>query len=146
MIYMTVLEVVIYFILGLCTVTDCLYRKIWLPALLLAVPVILFCIVGAEKRIVSHVACGILFGAVFIGMSTLSRRQIEKGDGVLVGVMGLALGIWKGMAFLYLSFFYAFLAAVFLVVVQKKKKTYRMPFAPFALVGYLTMQLVGRML
>lgn len=143
MYYKYLLELIICLFLAVCAVTDCFCRKIWMPVLLPAGLASLFCVAGMEGNVVSHLVCGILAGAGFWWISIVTGGQIEKGDGAVLGVMGLALGIWKGVVFLFFSFTYAFFAALILVTVGKKKRSYRMPFVPFALAGYLTVLAMG---
>lgn len=146
MYYKIALEVIVCLFLGVCSITDFLWRKIWLPVLAVGGGAVLFCIAGMDGDLAGHAVCGILYGAGFVGMSILTGGQIEKGDGLVLGVMGLALGLWNSIAFLFLSLCYAFLAALFLVIVRKKNKSYRMPFVPFALAGYLTLLFMGGLL
>lgn len=137
-----VLQVILCLFLGSCTLTDILFQKIWLPVLLLTLPIVFACVEALDGGVVNHILCGILCGAGFVGISVVTGGQIEKGDGMILGIMGLALGLWKSIAFLFFSFMYAFLAAIFCVVVLKKKKSYRMPFVPFAMGGYITLLLL----
>ena len=139
------LEIGMILLLLFCSVTDCLWKKIWLPALLAAVPVIIICLVGRKGNLSSHLLCGGLCCGGFLAVSLVTDGQIEKGDGAILGIVALSLGGWKTITCLFASFSYAFVVAVFLVVVRKRKGKDRMPFVPFALAGYLTVLLLERM-
>lgn len=139
--YYMILKVLISLVLGICTVTDLLWRKIWLPVLVVPVPMILICIVRLGNKVESHILCGFLCLMFFGGISVVTGGQMEKGDGLVLSVLGLALSLWQYTVVLFFSFSYSFLAALFLVIVRKKKKSYRMPFIPFVMVGYLTLLL-----
>lgn len=137
--YDALLAGIICLVLGACSITDLLWRKIWIPLLLSAVPGIVVCIVGQGSNVEAHIVCGILCMMGFVGISIVTGGQIEKGDGMVLGVLGLALGLQQLIVFLFFSFTYSFLAAFFLAAVKKKKGSYRMPFIPFAMAGYLTL-------
>lgn len=143
MVYKIGLIITLCLILGVGTVTDCLYRKIWLPLLPPIVVGILVCLHGLGEPIGWSILRGLLWGACFLGMGVVTGGQLEKGDGLILGIMAMALGFWRYMAFLFLSFFFAFVGALFLVVVRKKKRTYKMPLLPFLSAGYLILLLVG---
>jgi leader peptidase (prepilin peptidase)/N-methyltransferase len=128
-------------ILGICCVTDFLYQKIWMPVVLFSMPGIVICLSLTGEWNWSNLAAGLLVCLFFEGMSVLTRGQLGKGDGAVLGLVSLALGVWDGTLFLMASFFYAFVAALFLVIFLRKKRNTKMPFVPFVLLGYITVLL-----
>lgn len=130
-------------LLGVETVTDCLYQKIWLPLLPLTAVILMVCLCGLGEPMGWDLLRGLLWGAGFLGMGAVTGGQLEKGDGLILGIMAIALGFWQYIAFLFLSFSFAFVGALFLVIVKKKKRQYRMPLLPFLSAGYLTLLLAG---
>jgi leader peptidase (prepilin peptidase)/N-methyltransferase len=128
--------------LGICAVTDLLYRKIWMPVVLFAVPCIVVCLYVTGQWKLSDFVMGFAVCLFFEGMSVLTGGQLGKGDGAVLGMTALALGVWDGLFFLMASFFYAFVAALFLVVFLRKKGKTKIPFVPFVLLGYVTVLLL----
>lgn len=137
--YQVGVEIVTAVLLCVCAVTDWLYCKIWIPVLVLSVTAALFCLYGSGTGIWGRIACSIIIIIVFWGIRVVTAGQIDRGDGILLGAAILGMEFWEEFLFLFLSFSYAFLFALFLVVFRKKKRNYRIPFAPFVLAGYLTL-------
>lgn len=131
-------------VLGICSVTDLLYQRVWIPLVIAIIPYTLLCLYFADAGILANVVCGVVVGGLFYVVSIVTEGQIGKADGLLLGVMALALGFWRSLSFLMLCFIYAFVAALVLVVIFHKKKKTRMPFVPFMLLGYITILVLGR--
>ncbi len=129
-------------VLLVCAVMDCLYRQVWIPLVLMMVPYIIICLHLAGEEIVLHFLCGLAVGGFFCGFSVLTEGQIGKADGLILGVVTFSLGFWQGVSFLMVCFFYAFAAALMLVVIFHRKKQTRMPFVPFMLFSYITVLLL----
>lgn len=125
-------------VLGICTISDLLYQRVWMPLVIAIVPYTLLCLYLSEDRILANIACGFAVGGLFYAISVVTEGQIGKADGLLLGVVALALGFWRSLSFLMLCFIYAFAAALVLVTVFRKKKQTRIPFVPFMLLGYIT--------
>lgn len=58
-------------------------------------------------------------------------------DGLILIVSGIFLGFEKNMEVFIIGLFLAGITSLFLSVIKRKGRTYRIPFAPFLLVGYL---------
>ena len=86
------------------------------------------------------VSLGGWFGGIFLGLALLflafvTREEIGYGDGWLVVVMGMSLGLrFSFLAFL-LALGISALVSGSLLISRKVKRNYRLPFAPFLLVG-----------
>ena len=99
--------------------------------------------VGTGIQFFEHtVSLGSWFGGIGLGLALLflgfvTREDIGYGDGVLVLVMGMSLGFWPSFLSLLLALGISALAGGFLLVFRKVKRNYRIPFAPFLLLGCL---------
>lgn len=86
------------------------------------------------------VSLGGWFGGIFLGLALLflafvTREEIGYGDGWLVVVMGMSLGLrFSFLAFL-LALGISALVSGSLLISRKVKRNYRLPFAPFLLAG-----------
>jgi leader peptidase (prepilin peptidase)/N-methyltransferase len=58
-------------------------------------------------------------------------------DGMILIVSGIFLGFEKNLEVFVAGLFLVGITSLFLSVIKKKGRTYRIPFAPFLLVGYL---------
>lgn len=83
----------------------------------------------------------ILFG-MGIGITILLYGFLLGGgvglaDGMILIVSGIFLGFEKNLEVFIAGLFLVGITSLFLSVIKKKGRTYRIPFAPFLLVGYL---------
>lgn len=123
------------------------------PAVILDVrekrlPTVFLLLFGAVGVIVSliskslewpEVLIGIAIGGLFLVLSKITREQIAYGDGVLIA----ALGAWIGGAVLSGAVLIGLLSGgifgVALILIRRKSRKYRLPFAPFLAFGAAVM-------
>ena len=94
------------------------------------------CYFEKNYNIESFVA-GIGISILMAGISILSRGAVGMGDVCLYSIIICFIGVQKGIFVIFLSITFAFFAALFLVIVKRKKKDYEMPLVPFVLAAYL---------
>lgn len=75
-------------------------------------------------------------GALFYLISVVTREQIGKGDAWVFCMTGAGIGLFYNLLLIYVTFFLAFLAAIFLQVVKRVNKKYSMPLTPFVVCAY----------
>lgn len=80
---------------------------------------------------------GLGCGIVFLMISKWSQEGIGYGDSWMILNMGIFLGIWNLLGMLMLAFLVAAMAAGAGLWSGKWKRTTRMSFYPFLLIGYL---------
>lgn len=130
-----------------CTVTD--IRKKEIPAVYVlgftAVAFLINILSGHVSWINMLFGCGI--GAVFFLISLWTKEQIGYGDDMMI----LAVGVWLGGTMLTeimtFSFLSASLVSIILLIISRKNKGRRLPFAPFLTFGTaicLILQAVNR--
>lgn len=134
------MEVWILCILGLVmaigSVYDIKYQRIpiWLlggGALLLGALVL----IDGEAFSPIHIL-GLVPGLV-IGVVGCLCKAVGTGDSVLILLVGYVLGIWNLCVILCTTFALLMVVAGVLVLVKKIGRKSKLPFYPFALVGYL---------
>lgn len=92
---------------------------------------------GTGEMIFSELWPALLPGLAFLAVGKLSRQSVGYGDGIVIMVMGLYVGIRTLAYSLMLSLVCAAMWAIILVIFFKKKKQEQFPFLPFILLGYL---------
>lgn len=79
---------------------------------------------------------GALPGLLLVCIGKASGGGLGMGDGLIVWVSGMYLGIWKTLEFISLAFLLAAVWAGFLMTVRKKGRKADFPFVPFLLAAY----------
>lgn len=80
---------------------------------------------------------GIALGALLLPAAWITRESIGTGDGLMVMVSGIYLGFQKNMELFLIALLLAGCFGLFLILVKRKERNYRIPFIPFLLVSYL---------
>lgn len=123
-------------VLGGFALYDLIYKKIPVRAVLLFGAVVLGYRFHAGAGLV-ELLTGLVPGAGLLLISFCTRESIGFGDGMILCVLGLFLGIKDALAVLGMAlFFAAMLAAVLLVLKRAGRKT-ELPFLPCLFAGYL---------
>lgn len=124
--------------LGVATVQDVRWKKVWLP-LLWGITAVLLAKNFVEGNGVSFILCCAFFIAFFLGAHGLAGGQIGVGDAFIFGMTGAGMGWKDNFMLVYVTFLCAFFAAVFLTVIKKKGIKYEMPLSPFILFAYIVL-------
>lgn len=102
----------------------------------LSVPYLILC----RERTVFLLA-GILPGLLLLCIGKVSGGALGFGDGLVVLVSGLYMGIWKIIEFVTIALLLAAVWAGALMIFRKKEKKSQFPFVPFLLAAYLILWL-----
>lgn len=136
-----VLEAFIYvFILAgliLEVIEDITEKKIWMPVILIELPVLLGVNYWLGKGGILLLIASFGIGGFFYLISVLTKEQIGKGDAFVFCMTGAGLGIIENLLLIYITFLLAFFAAIFLWGIKKVGKKYSMPLMPFVLCAYI---------
>ena len=89
------------------------------------------------ERGVADMLWGVGIGGCVILLAWISKESIGVGDGIMLMVSGIYLGFWENLELLFTALLLVGVTALFLMVVKKKRRDYRVPFLPFLLVAYL---------
>lgn len=118
-------------------IKDIKEKKIYLAVVLVELPVLMGAQYWMGKGGVAIWIASVGIGAFFYLISVITRGQIGKGDALVFCMTGAGVGLYDNLLLIYVAFFLAFLAAVFLWAVRGVNKKYSIPLTPFILSAYL---------
>lgn len=87
--------------------------------------------------------CGIIPGLLLLAAGWATRGAVGSGDGFVIGVCGLFLGVWANMELLLIALFLAALYSMVLIVFKRVKRNHTIAFIPCVLLGYIIMLAVA---
>lgn len=136
----------VYFLLFSVSLYD--WKEHRIPNYILAVGVVVRCVLligeffyhpGLMKAIlISCIGGAFIFLAVLLLIAILTKHGFGMGDVKLFSVICFTIGLVPAYNLFFYSVLYTAVCSVFLLVVKKVGKGYKLPFAPFVLAGYVT--------
>lgn len=87
---------------------------------------------------------GAAVGIGFLIISKVTEEAVGYGDGLLIGVLGIYLGIWELFCLLVTAFFLAALYAAIIMMRRKFRKKASFPFVPFLGAAYVIVLAAGK--
>ena len=130
-------SIILFLCIGICTITDILRKTVDIRVLLAFSLILAVCCYFEKNYNIESFVAGIGVGILLACISILSRGAVGMGDVCLYSIIICFIGVQKGIFVLFLSIAFAFFVALFLVIVNRKKKDYEMPLVPFVLAAYL---------
>lgn len=129
--------------LSLLSLEDLRIKKIPIVPLLLTgiVGMILHLIYG--NREITDILGGLSIGFILYAICLITKGKIGKGDCYLYMVTGVYLGFWNNLLLLWLSSVLAGVVGIFVMLLKKKNRDYKLPFVPFTFIAALLMLLAG---
>lgn len=112
-------------------------KKVYLCGMLLLASVGIFLHLLYRTPSLPDMLAGAGVGVVVIVIAALTGECIGIGDGVVLLASGIFLGFWRNLELFLTALFFAGCAALFLLVVKRRGRKYRLPFLPFVAVAYL---------
>ena len=108
-------------------ISDVKRREIKIVYLIVAgtIGILALVISGEKSRIISS-----LFG-IAIGLAYLTKGGIGYGDGLLLCISGLLLGVRNNIILLLMGCFFSAVVSMFLLVIKKADRKTLLPFVPF---------------
>lgn len=95
-------------------------------------------IIGRPISLVEEIG-GILIGALILLLYHVTKGEIGEGDGWLLIVTGIFLGIGRNFELLMSGLLLAAVCSLFLILFKKADKKKEIPFIPFLFLGYMGM-------
>lgn len=132
---MLFIEIVLFATLGISGFTDMKYRKIVTVVLVISAILILAALGWLGLLTVKRLLGAVVVCGIFLSISIITGEKIGMGDGLLFGVVGLAVGLQRNIAIIMLCFGIAFIVAVFMFVSQKADRNTEIPLAPILLLS-----------
>lgn len=134
--------------IGLCFLVVCT----WLDIKKREIPILLLT-AGSVLSIVSFLCSGwdnwylhltgVGAGGLFLLVSKVTKEAIGYGDGWLICIMGMFLGIWELLKILTAAWILLSVAAMVCLVKKKWSRKAALPMAPFLTAGYVLLLTVG---
>ena len=130
-------EVVLFLFLAVCAVFDGLYKQIplvvvWL-GMLTAICLQIFGVMGETG--IFAAALSLVPGVGFFLLSFFSREKVGYGDGWVLLMIGLFLGIYRCFLILIVGLAAESAVAIVLLTFRKIQRDKEIPFSPFLLLG-----------
>lgn len=130
-------ELTLFLFLAVCAVFDSLYRQIplivvWLG--MLTAVCLQICGVMGETGLPA-VAVSLLPGAGFFLLSFISGEKVGYGDGWVLLMIGLFLGVYRCFLILLTGLLAESAVAIVLLACRKIQRDREIPFSPFLLLG-----------
>lgn len=88
---------------------------------------------------------GLFIGLCMYGISMISEEQIGKGDGLVIGALGILCGVRNTLGMVCFASLFMLPAAFVVILLKKEKKKTRLPFLPALFLGYVMTFLLGGM-
>lgn len=130
-------NLLLLFLLAGAAYEDCKERKIRMECILAgAAAGVVWNMIFAERTF-ADILLGMLLGAMLLLFTVLSRGAIGEGDGLLLLVSALYLQSKEVTALLMMALLLASVVSLFFILIRRKERSYRLPFAPFLLASYL---------
>lgn len=130
-------EFLLFLFLAVCAVFDGLYKQIplvvvWL-GMFAAVCLQIFGVMGEIG--IFAVAVSLLPGVGFFLLSFFSREKVGYGDGWVLLMIGLFLGVYRCFLILLVGLLAESAVAIALLAFRKIQRDKEIPFSPFLLLG-----------
>ena len=100
---------------------------------------------GDKSEIFSSIM-GIGIGLLIIVMAYLTQGGIGYGDGLLLCVTGLLIGLRGNIILLFMGCFFSAIVSMFLLVIKKADRKTPLPFVPFLIPAVITAYIFERII
>lgn len=130
-------EIFLFVFLGICAVYDGIERTIPLAVVWLGIiTAVLLRIQGLAGDGTWRTAIvSVIPGAAFWLLSFISDERVGYGDGWMLFMIGLFVGLWNCFFILMTALISGSIVVLVLLAAGKVSKDYQLPFAPFLLFG-----------
>lgn len=130
-------EIILFLFLAFCAVWDAVKKEIplfvvWIGMLTAFILHVIG--VSADESWIM-IGAALLPGAIFWAISYVTREKVGYGDGWVLLMIGLFIGVAKCIAVLVTALLAEFVCLVLLLALRKIHKDNEVPFVPFLLVG-----------
>ena len=131
------IEIFLFVFLGICAVFDGVEREIPLVVVWLGmITAIVLHILGLGRNGTWQAAAlSVIPGMVFWVLSFITGEKVGYGDGWMLAMIGLFMGLWQCFLILMIGLISSSLVVLILLAARKVSRDYQLPFAPFLLFG-----------
>lgn len=138
-----IIDIWIFIFLIICSITDLLERQIYF--MFVSANGIIITLFHFFLKDIKLQDCllGVLIGVIALLISIISREAMGIGDGIVLCVIGLALGAIKTLQLLMWSFMIIVLFSIVGIWLKKINLKTKIPLMPFLFLGNVTSLLIG---
>ncbi len=123
-------------------VQDGIHKKISLWIVVLGGLALCICIPFCRYLSLGSRFGGLILGLGIILLGKITGGKIGLGDGLILSVMGLGLGLWMTLEVFALALFFAAILSVILLVFKGANMKKEIAFIPFLFIAYLIILLI----
>lgn len=124
-------------VLGIAAYRDWKEKTVCLYLPLLAGIMGLLIHLAFREHTLADVLGGVGIGIIVLLIAACSGECVGMGDGLMLMASGAFLGFWRNLELLLTALLFVGAAALFLIVIKRKRRDYRVAFLPFLLAAYL---------
>lgn len=121
-----------------------IYLFIWGGCAILYI--VFLSVIKKEADSVVNALIGIIPGVIGLFLAFVTKEQIGFGDGWVISLAGLFLGIKSVLCIVFSAFAFLTVVAMILLINRRVKGKSAIPFVPFLLIGQITFLCGGRFL
>ncbi len=139
-----ILSLLLTLFLIICSYTDIKMKEIYFKVLL---PFFLTGVIAAAvsgREAVLAALLGAAAGIALLLLSFITRGAIGEGDGLVLVVTGVFLGISENLRLLTFALFLSALFSVGAMIIKGWKRDRELPFVPFLLAAFLIIRTGGK--
>ncbi len=130
-------KIILAVLLLICGIQDIYKRKISLWIIAAGVLLTGICLPFCYNLSLADRIGGCAVGICIILLSKITGGKIGAGDGLLLCVTGLGLGLWVNLELFGIALFLAALLSILLLILRLADRQKSIPFVPFLLSGYI---------
>lgn len=131
------IEILLFLFLGACAVCDSMEKQI--PLVLVWLGIIAAVVLHIQGMILGGtwltIALSVLPGTMFWMLSFVTGEKVGYGDGWMLVMIGLFVGLWKCFLILLAGLVAESVVVLVLLAVKRISRDRQIPFAPFLLLG-----------
>ena len=123
-------------------IQDGLYKKISVWVIGLAFLATCICIPFCNLLSLGSRIGGLIVGLSIMLLSKITGGKIGMGDGLVLCVIGIGLGLWQTMEVVALALFFAAILSIILLSFGKADRKKKIAFVPFLLLAYVLILII----
>lgn len=131
------IEILLFVFLGICAVYDGVAKEVPLVVVWLGIiTAIVLHIQGLSGNQTWQAAVfSVIPGMTFWILSFITGEKVGYGDGWILIMIGVFIGLWKCFLVLMIGLILSSLVMLILLAFRRVSRNYQLPFAPFLLLG-----------
>lgn len=129
--------------LAICSAEDIRKKKICVNLVLIYGIIGVFLHMIWQQYTIQNLLAGMAVGVLLLIFSVISGGKVGIGDGVILMVTGIYLGVKQNMELFFTGLLLCGVWAALLLIFHKKSRKDEIPFVPFLFAAYLGMLVIS---